>query len=533
MLTKKTTNALLLAGFSLCLFQIWLPAYYLTGDGPCHVYNAQIVYDLWANKNVSFYAPYFTLVYQPNPNWLSTLVISLLMFCVNGIIAEKIFLSVYVFTFISGFYLLLKKISTGDSYWLLMMLIFVFPLTLSKGFYNFSFSIAFYFWVVWSWLRFLEKRSIANTCLFLLFTTLIFFTHLLAFGIAAFTCTALVASFAIAAQGVTKRKFTSYFLSNVTLLAFFLTPFILLMSWFTQKKGGLQIQLRHHFYRLIELVQGKFLINVTHGEDYFALTAGLVLIFLFCFSMIKFKKYRTVNKYDGILVSLLFVTFVYLFFPESFLGTLILISMRAQLFVLILMACCIAYIVPDGKFKNVSGIILFGCFIGLSIIRINCQLSASYGVVDYVSAIKFIKPYSVVLPLDFSPNGKDEQGLMIADRNFLFSHASQYMGLNKPLIFLDNYEANMGYFPLRWNEKTNPYYHLNKGNGIEGQPPCADIAGYKQISGVTIDYILMWCYDTSWLKNNDFAKFYAEINNGYHKVYSSTTERTLLFEKNQ
>ncbi len=210
--------------------------------------------------------------------------------------------------------------------------------------------------------------------------------------------------------------------------------------------------------------------------------------------------------------------------------------MRVQLFVLLLIIGCIAYIVPLGKFRNAAGLVLFGCFLILSIIRINVQLKASAGVADYVSAAKYIKSNSVILPLDFSPQGKDEQGRVIADRNFLFSHASHYLGTEKPLIILDNYEANMGYFPIRWKDETNPYYHLSTGNGeregIEGCPPSADIEKYRQTSGVTIDYVLTWCYDSSFMDNGQYRSLHDQIRNGYHIVYRSPSGRTSLFEKN-
>ena len=151
----------------------------------------------------------------------------------------------------------------------------------------------------------------------------------------------------------------------------------------------------------------------------------------------------------------------------------------------------------------------------------------------YVSGTDFIKPYSVVLPLDFSPGGEDEHGKLIGDRNWVFCHAAQYMGTEKPMIILDNYEANMGYFPLVWNNNVNPYNLLSKDEGIEGQPPFASIAGYKKNAGVTIDYILMWCYNDSYLQNEHFRTFFAEINNGYHIIYTSPTGRTILYELNK
>jgi len=598
---RKTAVILLLTGVALCLLQVWLPQYYLTGDGPSHVYNAQVLHDLWAKKNVAFYSRFYRLVYEPNPNWLSTAAIAALMCLVNGIVAEKIFLTVYISLYVGGFYLLLRKIGNNVSFLVVVFLVFVFPQSLAKGFYNFSFSIALYFWVVWGWLRFLERRTVGNGLLFCLFALLIFFTHLLAFGFAAFTCAALIASYAAAeAKENHSGKFSPFFFKNSFFLTLFLFPFLVLMGWFTGKEGGVRLQIKPHLYRLVELVEGKYLVNVTHTEDFVAELVGIILLVLFCFTFLRSKNIWRINKYDGFLLSLIFVVLVYLCFPESFLGRLILISMRAQIFVYILMACCIAYRWPSGQMKvadaavvvlifltfsiaevacllhakpgavagnystaqmiwvsialqlgvlvlilwgtvhrlpfdrvkNIGAVIIFACFVGLTCARLSCLLSASLAVADYTSARKFIRPYSVVLPLDFAPSGKNKQGQIIADRNFLFFHASQYMGIEKPMIILDNYEANMGYFPLRWTDSTNPYFHLSKGDGIEAQPPYADIEDYKKTTGVSIDYILMWCFDTSYLKNDNFRKLYAEINAAYHVVYTSPGGRTALYKQN-
>ena len=177
--------------------------------------------------------------------------------------------------------------------------------------------------------------------------------------------------------------------------------------------------------------------------------------------------------------------------------------------------------------------VLFVAFIALSLARIPCQLAVSRGAADYVSGVSLIKPYSVVLPLDFFPNGKDSKGNMLADRNWLFCHAAQYLGTFKPLIVLDNYEANMGYFPISWKNSVNPYNLLSQDEGIEGQPPFASIAQYKQNTAVTIDYILMWCYDSSFLQNEHFRKFYNEINQQYHIIYTSASGNTILYEINK
>jgi hypothetical protein len=80
---------------------------------------------------------------------------------------------------------------------------------------------------------------------------------------------------------------------------------------------------------------------------------------------------------------------------------------------------------------------------------------------------------------------------------------------------------------------VNPYNHLGKFEGIEGWPPYAEIAEYKKTTGVTIDYILMWCYNPSYLSNEHFKTLYSEIGSMYHLIYTSPTGHTTLFVKNQ
>src|SRR4051812_24124826 len=106
---------LLVAGLVMCLVQVWVPAFFLTGDGPCHVSNAQILHDIWCNEHADFYTRFFNLNYKPNPNWLATFAMALLLYFVKGVIAEKIFLTLYLLIYSSGFYLLLRKTGSKSS----------------------------------------------------------------------------------------------------------------------------------------------------------------------------------------------------------------------------------------------------------------------------------------------------------------------------------------------------------------------------------------------------------------------------------
>jgi hypothetical protein len=530
---NNATRVLMLAGIVLCLLQIWLPAYYLTSDGPCHLYNAQLVHDFWAGRNTGFYERFYTLVYRPNPNWMSTIILAALMYAVKGVVAEKIFLSWYVILYVGGFHLLYRKIASGRSLWPLVIFLFIFPHVLTKGFYNFSFSLAFFCWVVWSWLQFLEKKTIGRALLFFLFSGLIFFSHLLAFAFALVTCAALVVSYSVTLPG-TKHQRIGYLANRAGLLALLAAPFVVLMLWFTHKEGGMQLlHFRPHLYRIIELLQGKHLVSFNHSELVLTTISASAIVLLLLFCLVKFKSFPVVHKYDGLLWALAFALVVYLIFPEDILGRSMDMSVRTQLFVLLLMACCIAYRLPMWQPANIGAVVVFACFLVLSGSRLYCSVAASGAQMEIMSVSKILKPNSVILPINCDPAGKDERGRPIADWNFSFRHSMQYLALEKPLIFLDNYEANMGYFPVQWKDETNPYYRLGRDEeNLEGCPPSADIDAYRQTSGVTIDYVLMWCFDSSFLANDHFRALYKQVNAGYHIVYASPTKRTLLYGRN-
>ncbi len=44
--------------------------------------------------------------------------------------------------------------------------------------------------------------------------------------------------------------------------------------------------------------------------------------------------------------------------------------------------------------------------------------------------------------------------------NWLFLHINNYLGENKPLVLLENYEANNDYFPVQWNKTNMPNWYL-------------------------------------------------------------------------
>src|SRR6185437_9809937 len=81
-------------------------------------------------------------------------------------------------------------------------------------------------------------------------------------------------------------------------------------------------------------------------------------------------------------------------------------------------------------------------FVNISILIHNYKSVSTgcYVAKEINSASKFIQPYSTVLPINTS-------------NNFLYSHISNYLGSDNPMVILENYEASLEHFPLRWNHE--------------------------------------------------------------------------------
>jgi hypothetical protein len=530
---KAGNNAvtwLMAAGVLLCLLQVWLPGMYLTCDGPCHVYNARILHDMWTSEGKDFFGRFYEIAYTTAPNSLTSFLLAGLLYVANGVVAEKIYISLYILVYIGGFTALLRRLG-GSGFWLLSVFLFPFTYAFAKGFYNYSFAIGLWCWMVWAWLHYLHHMKPRYAVAFFVLSGLAFFTHLLPFAFGVATCGLLLLSHVLPIRDPERRRGLEELLRKGLTFILLIAPYLLLMLLFTNNEGGLQLQLRAYPYRLIELVEFKYLINLTDGEKPWALVAGLVLTGFFAATAFRAMRPLRLHRYDGILAAMVFVAFVYVFFPEQFMGRMLIISIRAQLFIYILIVCFVAYRLPAGKWKDWGGLALFGCFMLLSINRIHTRSLVAEAMSDYLSVAPYVQPGSVVLPLDLSPTGTTPDGREISPRNSLFHHASHYLAADKQLIMLDNYEANMGYFPVRWQPDVNPYNIMSRNAGIEGLPPYAQIGTWEQRTGRLVRYVLLWGHAGKYTTHADFARLMQEVAAGYNLRYQSPTGRAVLYER--
>jgi hypothetical protein len=135
---------------------------------------------------------------------------------------------------------------------------------------------------------------------------------------------------------------------------------------------------------------------------------------------------------------------------------------------------------------------------------------------EYVSAGAGINAGTVVLPLGYSGN-------------WLHTNLSNYISADKNIIMLDNYEAAMIHFPLKWKKEMNPYTGMNFSSL---DVPCTGLAEYEKVIGRKIDYILRWGFNNS---TNDSCAMVMNryIAENYTRIFISSQQRAELFRKKE
>ena len=116
---------------------------------------------------------------------------------------------------------------------------------------------------------------------------------------------------------------------------------------------------------------------------------------------------------------------------------------------------------------------------------------------------------------------------------WLFIHAGDYMGAEKPLILLNNYEASSGAFPLIYRKGYNPLDLIGTNEGLEFEPPSVELAPFEQKTGLRIDYVVAWCRKLADSSHRYWKHSDHQLRTQYHLIHSSEDERIEVFQRNE
>jgi hypothetical protein len=110
-----------------------------------------------------------------------------------------------------------------------------------------------------------------------------------------------------------------------------------------------------------------------------------------------------------------------------------------------------------------------------------------------------------------------------------FIHFSDFLGAErgKSMILLNNYEAEINYFPVNWTPGMNPRASIS-GMIPGNYPPTGNILAYEQQSGGRIDYVLLQ-NDRDWGTADDALRL--QIDSLFTSVYTDPNRYVVLYKR--
>ena len=463
---------------------ILLSKYVVTMDGAAHLGNATLIHDLLVHGN-SVTHDFYQFNPVPVPNWSGHFLLVLLKLIFPGYLAEKVLLLAILIGLSYGFRYLIKQLNPNGiliSYWILP---FSYHILFILGFYNFDIALVLLFWVLGYWHStcvnpFSWKKTSWLGFLFLA----LFFSHVFIFGVAL-----LLAGGIILIQNKReKATFSTYikrlFPSILTLLIAVIPSLILLFIYLQFGQGSSEKvylsreELFNWIRNLQPLIAYDFYQEIPFVKKFTYLLFVLILVsFYQKFKQKKKNNTPFFNKNDSwFLVAFVLLT-AYFTLPDIT-NNAGFISIRLLLLTFLFTLIWIA----TQPIPVWITFLLIIPVIGLQTIRIKQfnQIIRTHNQIalSVEKATQHIKSNTVVLPINHS-------------NHWLFGHLSNYLLADKPLIVLENYEANMSYFPLYWNDKNFPNLTLDtlRANSIE--IPCASWRNSTTKTTQPIDYVFV------------------------------------------
>jgi len=466
------------------LIPVLVGKFFPTMDGAAHLYNSNIINELVFKGNDGF-ASFFTINPLPVPNWTGHFILSFFNLFLPAFLAEKILVLFYLTGLPYAFRRLVKTISPDT----VLLLYLIFPFTYSflflLGFYNFSLALVFLFITLSYWIK-NEQTNYSPSKLLTLFLllTLTYFSHVFVFGILLF----LIAAHTVFTSAFLNGRLTiSGLYKKLKILALASLLPLLLFSWYFlssyffsthsgSDKNTFSFAGKGELVTWLTTIRPIITYNPTIEEPYTKTIAAVFLVLLVAAVYVRIKAVKGIfNFTDFWLFSAGVVLALYFTLPDSH-GSAGFISIRlGLLFYLLLLVWLATQKIP--KVLCLAAVaVVFYCNLSLNYYYSKTIWDLNKVAKSCREVSEHLVPNSLVLPLNYSGN-------------WMMAHFSNYMGTDKPVIILENYECGTRYFPVTWNEASLPNSLL--GNVSHAKFDCLYWETRKENPPRTFDYVFV------------------------------------------
>ena len=453
-LRKKSFERLLFFAVVLVNLSALLAAkYFMTLDGPSHLYNARMLSHLLFNDSTSVIQEYFAINPILVPNWSGHFILALLVSIVPAATANKILL---VLILVCLPYAIRHTIKTlgGRISFAYLAFPFTYSVPFTLGFYNFTLGLVFFFLTLSYSIKCISTRRShwrSYLALFILFA-LLYFSHLFLFALSLMIIGSYIAYQILVKNIILKswdwKDVIRQFYVLIPALPF-LAMAIQFYTHFNHKSSYIFLP----FQELMDhLLITSSIINYQKSTEeiytrWIPIVLGIfvvIILFQALQRLISTKKEKLdINKLNDRIVfggvTLLLLT-LYFVMPNSN-GWSGYVSIRMQLLFYLFWIVFLAI----SKLPRWTGIvaILMGLYISIELGQLNTKTvkNSARSVKKIVEFASLIEENSVVFPIQYFKPGE-----------WLMNNNASYLGVEKPVVIIGDYESEMAYFPVAFSK---------------------------------------------------------------------------------
>jgi len=506
------------------LLPLWIFRYVPSLDGPQHLYNSNVIIQLL--KGSEIFREFFRINEVVVGYWTGHFALTFFNLFLPAWLAEKMFLSAYVFGVVFSFRYLVKSIYPEKRNLLVYLIFpFVFHTYLLMGYYSFSIAVIFFFWAFGYYIRHADHFGGKEMMLFASLVMGVFLSHglvFLFFGAAFLLYFLLTHIFTLGTRE--KEASWKHLFSRLWRVAVSVLPAIFFWVVYIRAVMGINPTVTASSYYKMELV--KFLLRIRQlvgfnhemeSPAYYVLFGLLVLLSLLV--LIRFIQRRKEGEghwlelfnrsHAWIGIALLFLV-AYFFAPDR-ISAGSLTHRFGLLFFLGLLVCLATQPMPRWS-QLLTLLVVLGVLGSTRIIH--CKFLHNLN--QDISEIQEMSPYMEDGSTVFSINSSN---------NWVHRHFQLYVADEKELVFLKNPQC-AGQFPVKWNEHKLPECYLGDMWVKPDRAPDIRGLGHRKLQ---VDYITVF-YQKAFWEAEDQEKWQQILEENYELVMISSKKLGALYK---
>ena len=526
----------LIFGFLLGVYlvPIWWFPHFPSQDGPGHLYNAYLLSGWWKSA-FPIDRSFFALNPAPVPNWLTSVLLALLIKVTRPARAEKILLTLYVIFLPVAMRYAARSVRSDARYLYFLAFAFIYNWFFHLGMLNFCLSLAWYLLFIGYWARNRDHLHARQMFVLLAITLPFYFSNGLSYYMALGAVGILSIAYGFREfEPATWKQWCGKILKPQIgiLLAIPLTLLYLALHGRNYHPSSLLPPTRMTWRDVSWSLSRLTVLTASTAKADLQWSHALAILLLIGFLLSCYcrRKKRRLLWTDSLLVVAAAQFVLYLIAPANGAGGSLL-QARMILFPLITFALWLI-VQPIGKMPAfilaAAAVVLSTVLVAFDVER---YVQLTPALEEFYATSSHIEQQATILPLEFG-NGLGEKGRDLHLRYDPFLHAAGLISIERSLVDLNDYEAESRNFPLVYKAGLDPSEIIGEGHEY-AFPPVAHIGQYYRRTGRPVDYVLLWGVDEENSRAPASQDIFHELAANYVLIYSAPHTPLQLYRRRQ